>query len=192
MAHTPTQAKKIAAQIMDQLGQRISYASNAHYMDTAFLVPESFLAGLIGVEAGRDRNGKIVETSTRYEPHVYRKLRDVKDGRLNSYSNIRRAQIQDAGEAALKALATSYGVTQIMGWWALHLDTTVAEIRDPETHLGYAIKLLEKNAGKYIKTGNYAAALRIWNTGKPNGKTHDPSYVANALAVKTAYEVLGS
>lgn len=70
-------------------------------------------------------------------------------------------------------------------------DVTIADLRDPEQHLDYAVQLLEMNAGQYIKQGDWDSVMRIWNTGRPNGKTHDPDYVFNAGSVMDAYEELG-
>lgn len=184
MKYSAAQARKIAQQIRSRFGDKIDSAC----ADT--IVPQSLVGGLVGVEAGKDKKGQISETATRFESHVFTKLKRVRDRQLTSYSNIRYSRLKDAPDAALKALATSYGLTQIMGYWAIHLNTTVAELRHPETHLGYAVKLLLLNAEKYIASRNYGAVFRIWNSGSPTGRTHDPDYVHNASAVMDAYQEL--
>jgi hypothetical protein len=183
---TTVNSQVTAANIKSQLGGRI----NAAVVSTPQrLVPAAFLAGLISVE-----NGKLDSRALRYEPHVLEKLRQVRDSvLLRSYNGIRRAQIASASDDALKALATSYSFTQIMGWHVLVAplaEHSVAELRDPDKHLFFAVQLLEWDAGAYLKAKDYASVLRIWNTGRPNGKTFDSNYIANALAVMEAYRKL--
>lgn len=85
-----------------------------------------------------------------------------------------------------------------MGWWSIRLSQllgqpiSVADIRDPQQHLHLAVKLLNRTALRYLKSREYGAVLRIWNTGSPNGRTHDPEYVVNALAVDQEYRKLQS
>lgn len=114
MKYKKETAQKLAAQIRQRFGLKIARA----VADTT--VPQKFVAGLISVEAGK-KNGQITETATRLEDHVLAKLKQVRDGSLLQYNKIRRAQLKDATDEALEALAKSYGLTQIMGYWSLHL-----------------------------------------------------------------------
>jgi hypothetical protein len=109
--------------------------------------------------------------------------------------------IADASDAALRALSTSYHLTQIMGWWVLagklkgfwptdRLDASIAQLRDPEYHLEYAMILFERSAGSYIKQGRFREVCHIWNTGSATRPTYHPHYADNILMVKAAYEDL--
>lgn len=69
-------------------------------------------------------------------------------------------------------------------------EVTIADLRDPDQHLDYAVQLLLMNAEPYIEREDWPSVLRIWNTGRPAGKTHDPDYVHNAGAVMDAYAEL--
>ncbi|HUF02811.1 MAG TPA: hypothetical protein VMM38_01405 [Aridibacter sp.] len=187
MAYTDQQAARLAKQIFERFGRRIAAACG----DT--VVEESFLAGFIGVEAGKDRAGNIVEDATRFEPHVYAKLRALRDGLRSSYQRIKREQIQDASDAALRNLARSWGITQIMGWHMVNnLKATVADLRDPEKHLHFTVQLLRIVGGQFLVRRDYGSVLRIWNTGSANGKTYHADYVTNALKVKRHYEHIQS
>lgn len=115
MKYSSSQARKLAHQIRDRFGAKIAKATEGTP------VPPKFVAGLIAVEAGKDRNGQIKESATRFEPHVYEKLKQVRDGKLLQYNKIRRVKLADATDGALKALATSYSLTQIMGYWIYSL-----------------------------------------------------------------------
>src|SRR4051812_24414209 len=106
--YTKAQAAAKARQGHDRFGQRIADAC------AGSAVPADFLAGFIGVEAGVDRRGQIREDATRFEPGVFRHLELVRDGLVSSWSKITTADIANCTDGALKALATSYGLTQIM------------------------------------------------------------------------------
>ncbi len=183
--YTEEQALRKAKQIFERFGSRI------HLACPNSIVPEDFLGGFIGVEAGIDHNGLIKESATRFEPGVYHHLLAVRDGLLSSYNKIHRGDIAGLSDDAIHNLATSWGVTQIMGWHLIHnLKGKIADLRDPEKHLFYAVELLVLTAGPHLKTRNFGNVLRIWNSGSANGKTFDPHYVENALAVKAEYAKL--
>lgn len=183
---TDSQAKKLAKQIFDRFDRRIVEATAGSD------VPPRFVAGLIGNEAGKDKQGNISETATRFEKHVYASLVAVRDGRKSVYSGIKRADIKDASDAALKALATSYGVTQIMGWHCIkNLRCTIADLRNPEKHLFYTVRLLELNGfPKNPTKSEMDGEMRQWNTGRETGKTYHENYVPNAIQVRAAYAEL--
>jgi hypothetical protein len=183
---TASQAKRKAEQIVQRFGSKIRAACAGTSVDPFFVV------GFIGVEAGIDRKGNIKESATRFEAGVFQDLKDLRDtgqcvvaGKIRKeYSGVKRSQIQDASDTALRALATSYGLAQIMGWHCINdLHCTIAELRDPERHLFYTVKLLQLVGGQWLEKKSYPAVLRIWNTGSANGKTYHEDYVANALLV---------
>ncbi len=175
------QALQLAKQIRAKAGARLARSC----ADT--IIPVAFLAGLISVE-----NARLIEQgrgSTRFEAHVFTALKALRDGARRSYNSITRLDVRDATDAALRALATSYGLTQIMGWSMVKmLKGGIADLRDPAKHLDLAVKRLIICGGRHLAQKDYASVLRIWNTGSPRGSTHDPDYVQNALAVMRAYE----
>lgn len=185
MKYSSATALSIAKKIKKQFQNRLQAIAEPY---------QTFLAGLIGVEAGKTKEG-FNESATRFEPHVYAALKKVKDGTRASYSGIERKDLKDASDDALKNLSKSWGATQIMGYHViknLPPGTTVEKLRDPQEHLKLARLLLGKVAGTYIEKGDFESAYRIWNTGSPTGKTHDPDYVSNAMAVGAAYKRLQS
>ncbi len=178
----------LATKIYHQLGGEIGRAC------AGTLVRSSFLAGLISVE-----NSQLNPQAFRFEKAVFEKLKRLRNPLVfwrKEWSGITQADIQGASDDALANLATSFGYTQIMGWWSIRLTTllgrpvSISDIRDPKQHLGIAVRLLDLTAHRYLKTLSYANVLRIWNTGSPTGRTHDPEYVANALAVDQEYRRL--
>lgn len=182
--YTEKQAEAKARQIWERFGSKIAEVC------AGTPVTEEFLGGFVGVEAGTS-HGVISETATRFEPGVFHHLQLVRDGLAKSWSHITTADLQGATDDALHNLATSYGLTQIMGWHMIHdLAGSIADLRDPDKHLGYAVQLLDVVADKYLRLRNWEAVLHIWNSGTPTGRTYDPDYVHNALAVKAAYAAI--
>jgi hypothetical protein len=187
MRYTEKQAEAKARQIFTRFGTLI------HAACSRSIVPRSFLAGFIGVEAGVDSNGQIIPEATRFEPHVYERLRAVRDGLIGSYNKITRADIAALSDDAIRNLATSWGITQIMGWHTVHnLDCTIADLRDPEKHLHYTVALILLTAERFVTRNDWPSVLRIWNTGSANGKTYHEDYVDNALLVKQCYEQIST
>lgn len=176
-------AARLALQIFKEFDKQIVEAT------TGTRIPPAFIAGLIANEAGKDKVGRIVRGATRFEPGVYRKLIAVREGALRSYSHIVRADIRYAPDAAIRALATSWEATQIMGYHVIKaLHCTIADLRNPDKHFFYTVKLLMLNGfPRGADSGEMAKEMRQWNTGSEWGKTYHANYVANAEAVRSAY-----
>lgn len=178
-------AKRLALQIFNEFDKQIVEATNG----TA--IPPKFIAGLIGNEAGKDKGGRIVRQATRFEPGVYKHLIAVRDGTQSHYGNIRRMHIRDASDAAIRALATSYEATQMMGYHCITLHCTLADLKNPDKHFFYTVKLLQLN-GYPVGADNAHMdnEMRQWNTGSERGKTYHEDYVPNARLVRDAYAEL--
>lgn len=160
-------------------------------------IPPAFLAALIAGESGGKNDAK------RFEPAVLHALWEVLLGRKAAYGSIGRADlvafvsglsdIPAVTPTALPAdtyqrldsLATSWGLTQIMGYHVLErtMDRSVDVLRNPNQGLLVANKLLTIFAVHFQLdvTKDFEQLLRCWNTGQPDGKTFDPAYVNNAL-----------
>lgn len=179
---TKTQAKKLAQQIFDKFDKRIIEAVNGTS------IPASFIAGLVANEAGKDRQGNIVEAATRFEPGVYSHLKHVAQTPGAKYNGVTHADLIDATDASLRALSTSYEATQMMGYWCIILHCTLADLKNPDKHFFYTVKLLELNGFPSRPTeAKMDAEMRQWNTGRETGKTYHENYVSNAQEIRTAY-----
>lgn len=180
--HTRAENRNLAQRIHIRLGPRITVACENS------LVPTAFLAGLISVE-----NASLDSNARRFEQGVFIRLQRVRDGRLGQFNGIRQPDIAGTSDAALRNLATSFGLTQILG---LHVIATfknritVDDLRDPEQHLGFAVEFVQIEAPSQLRNRAFDRVLRIHNTGRPNGITFDPNYVPNALGVMREYEIL--
>ncbi len=180
-------------------GQGITEAS-----DTTRL-PPAFLAALIAGESGGNNEAK------RFEPGVLHALWEVLLGRKAAYGSISRADLV-AYVSALEpnaparslatlpadafqrvdGLATSWGLTQIMGYHVLErpLGPMKLEVlKQPTLHLAFAVRLLMSFAAEFRLdlAKDFEQLFRCWNTGQPDGKTFDSDYVENGLARMTIY-----
>ena len=163
-------------------------------------VPPAFIAALIAGESGGKNDAK------RFEKSVLTALWEVLLGRKASFGSIGRADLvafvtgipgtpinaprslpPDSFQR-LDVLATSFGLTQIMGYHVLEqsighsVDTE--ELKNPNTHLAIAMRLLAQFANRFglDVMNDFEQLFRCWNTGQPDGRTFDPAYVGNALA----------
>lgn len=166
--------------------------------------PPALLAALIANESGGDPESK------RFEPAVLGSLWNVLMARKPAYGAIGRQDLLtylsaghvlsppltgDVGIYAMQsldALATSWGLTQIMGYHAFDLSLAIAMLQTAEGNLRGALKLLTQFATRFSLEYDADAAdiFRCWNTGVPDGKTYDPQYVPNGLQRVKLYEEL--
>jgi hypothetical protein len=159
-------------------------------------VPAAFLAALIANESGGNVNAK------RFEHTVLAALWEVLLGRKAAYGSIARASL--VGYVAgvpiptinvpanlpanafqrVDALATSWGLTQIMGYHALEFGVTIDALISPEDSLPVATKMLSGFARSFNLdvTKDFEELLRCWNGGHPTAQTFDPNYVPKGLA----------
>jgi hypothetical protein len=162
-------------------------------------VPASFLAALIANESGGNPDAK------RFESHVLASLWEVLLGRRAAYGSIARARLvgyvagvslpatnvpaslpADAFQR-VDALATSWSLTQIMGYHALEpqiATSGMASLKDPAGNLICSTRMLGGFAHSFQLdvTKDFEQMLRCWNGGHPTAQTFDPQYVPNGLA----------
>lgn len=169
------------------------------------IVPEQFLAALIANETGGD------SSAVRFERAVFSELAEVILGKRKAYSPpgiqhpLVRTELVNYVEPAgtsdftdclerLAELATSRGLTQIMGWHAVEMARPMpGTILVPFYFLQFTVELLGYFANRYTldQSRNFPELFRCWNTGKPDGKTFDPHYVSNGLNRMELYAGLG-
>lgn len=159
-------------------------------------LPAGFLAALVANESGGHNDAR------RFEPKVLGSLWEVLLGRKTAYGSIGRAVLVNYfaavrnGQLAVTpnslppdafervdALASSWGLTQIMGYHVLGTSHDVDDLKLPETHLPFAVKMLHGFAEefKFDPATDFEKLFRCWNTGRPDGQTFDPNYVSNGL-----------
>lgn len=196
--------------IKDQWGATITEA--CRYSS----VPPEFLAALIANESAG------ISDATRFEPRVYRYLRAVVKGERRRFGEIFHRDIDaevaemakspeyhcaklderfvrvyggrllDFEDAALRDLATSFGLTQVMGYHMISRPGTPRALLEPIVNLKISLGLLAEFAEHYglNLTLEFPELLRCFNTGGPYGTTFDPKYVENGLGRMQIYREL--
>jgi len=165
-------------------------------------IPESFLAALIANESGGNTQ------ASRVEPAVLLALAEVAIGRKANYGAIGRQDLLEWCEPkgassrafadsllALVNLATSWGLTQIMGYKALAEHFALSELMDLNRQLSHAVYDMADFCRRFAINNlpeqvAIEQLLRCWNTGRPDGKTFDPAYVPNGILRMRLYEEL--
>jgi hypothetical protein len=86
-------------------------------------------------------------------------------------------------DEAVRELASSWGLTQIMGYHLVGRSGTVRDLLEPGFHFRLALELLAQFAERYQLDlrREFAEMFRCWNTGQPYGETFDPHYVEKGL-----------
>ena len=155
-------------------------------------VPQEFLAALIANESGGNSEAQ------RFERGVFRKLCAVRAGDLREYGGITHAFLASTEDTSLRDWATSWGLTQIMGYHVARRPGGVEILKVPASHLKFALGLL----GEFVEhlqlnpKAEFEEMFRCWNSGAPyddaktariEGKTFDPKYVARGLARMKIY-----
>lgn len=168
------------------------------------IAPE-FVAALIANESGGNSN------AVRFEKNVFASLAEVILGKLHAFAPtgvqhpLGRVELLDYVEPTgisdfadclerLAELATSRGLTQIMGWHAVEMSREMPGPQlTPTFYLHWTGELLVYFANHYALdlTRDFEKLFRCWNTGKPDGVTFDPHYVENGLRRIDLYRGLG-
>ena len=146
----------------------------------------SYLMALLMLEC----SGKK-PAGARFEPHVYKGLQQVRDGKRRSYENVTPAHLADASDDALRNLATSWGPFQLMGYKCILLDVNIRDIRGPNG-VEYGADWINQTYGNSLRAGRFKDCFHMHNTGSPYPKTglprtHDPQYVPRGLAMMNQF-----
>ena len=170
-------------------------------------VPPSFLGALIANESGGNRLAK------RFEKAVLIDLWNVLLGRAPAYGSIGALDLKHyvagtlmSGDSRfssttlppdafnrLDSLATSWGLTQIMGYEVFDFASvllSVDKLQTIEGSLQVSILMLARFAQRFsFDLATDAKDLfDCWNTGRPHAQTFDPAYIPNGLARMKLYQ----
>ena len=123
----------------------------------------------------------------RFEPHVFNRLKQVRDGKRTNYENVTAAHLADASDDALRNLATSWGPFQLMGYKCILLDVNIRDIRGPNgmehgadwINQTYGQRDATRPLPRLLPHAQHGPALS--RTGLP--KTHDPQYVPRGMSM---------
>ena len=157
-----------------------NYGAEIDRLADQFDLSPEYLKALIILECSG-----LKKIKPRFERHIYKRLVNVRAGKLDRFENIKPSDLRDATDDALRNMAHSWGPFQIMGYKCIWLDIKLADLRG-EQGLYWAVKWIDLTYGDYIRKGKYKDAFHIHNTGRPypdSGppKTYDSKYVPNGL-----------
>ena len=172
-------------------------------------VSPAFLAGLVANESGGNQNAK------RFEKAVLADLWEVLQGRAANYGSITRDSIVtylttppasdptppvggylryfiSATVQQLDGLATSWGLTQIMGYEAIPFATRAEVLYAPDKSFSLTMRMLAQFALHWNLdlSIDFSEMFSCWNTGRPHAATADPQYVPNGLLRMEIYQGL--
>lgn len=151
-------------------------------------IKPAFLAALTANESAGN------PAASRYEPRVLGELAEVFVGRKANYGTITTAELAGISVDYMIALATSWGLVQIMGYEVIPFKTVngVQDLKSPVTELPIACRMLADFGTRFsLDLGsNYSELFACWNTGRPHAPTADPAYIPNGLKRMELYAAL--
>lgn len=159
---------------------RFNYSSEVKDVAEEYDLPEEYLLALIVLEtSGSKPAGK------RYEPGVYRRLVQLKNGERSRYESVRKHHLDNASEEAVRNLATSWGPFQLMGYKCIAMDIHVKDLRGGDA-VENGVKWIAEEYGHLLRKKRFKDAFHYHNTGRlfpkvGKPKTHDPQYVNKGL-----------
>jgi hypothetical protein len=158
-----------------------NYKKEVDSLAEIFKLPPDYLMALIMLESSGRKKVPV-----RFESKIYHQLKQLKDGKIDKFENLKQSDLKGVKDKTLKALASSYGPFQIMGYKKYVLNITLDELKG-KNNMYYAVKWIDLTYGDLVRDGEYKDAFHIHNAGKkypPIGKpiTHDPDYVKNGLS----------
>jgi len=150
-------------------------------------LPKAYIKALIMLETG----GKVPVT-TRFEEHVYNKLKQVKTGKKKQYESITTAMLRHTSDESLRNMATSWGPFQIMGYKCVQLRIKLHNLRGNDA-VYWGMKWISDDYGELLREGRFKDAFHLHNTGKlypltGESLTYDPSYVSHGLKYMTFFK----
>ena len=160
------------------------------YIKSVLTIDHAFLAALVANESAGDKD------ASRKEPHVLMRLTETALGERESYNGVTGGMIWPIPETTtsptshaltvvkrLSEGATSWGFTQIMGYHMLRWDMDILDLLDRLIHFSFTARLMKEFVDRFkLDPGkDFEQMARCWNTGRPDGRTHDDNYVPNIL-----------
>ncbi|WP_306642209.1 hypothetical protein [Sanyastnella coralliicola] len=158
-----------------------NYSESIRESAEEYDVSYEYLMALCVLECG----GRM-PAGKRYEPGVYRRLKQVKEGKRSNYEQVKQRHLEFASDEAVRNLSTSWGPFQLMGYKCIGMDVTVSDIRGDDA-VEFGVQWIEDEYGHLLRAGRYKDAFHYHNTGRVypsvgGPRTHDPKYVSKGLS----------
>jgi hypothetical protein len=190
----------------------VSPAAAFQSLTPASHIPAEFLAALIAIESDGEaaprrrfepavyakllavRNGdrtaygavtrEALQHKTVEGLHLVTKTSECHAGAITTgFIATHADELSNSAAAMLMDLASSWGLTQIMGYHLCGRAGVPACLEDPELNLAFALAMLAEFTHRYRLdlSKDLAELFTCWNTGGPWGKTYDPDYAVKGL-----------
>jgi hypothetical protein len=175
----PENPKPVGVSTLDWCEQ--NYGEQINEISAEMDLPYEYLMALAVLECSGEK-----PSGQRFERHVFNELMKVKEGRRKKYEMATREKLESLSEEEIRALATSWGPFQLMGYKVFELDISIEDLDNDEDACYQGARWIKKQYGRYLNKKKWKDAFHIHNTGKRfplSGKpqTHDPYYVADGL-----------
>ncbi|MFN6380342.1 MAG: hypothetical protein ACK4WD_13770 [Flavobacteriales bacterium] len=166
----------------------LNYSDEMKKLSKKHDVPYEYLMALVILECGGDK-----PAGHRYEPSIMKRLKRVKDGKVDRLENIYQHHLQNCDDGCLENLATSWGPFQLMGYKAIPLGVSVTDLRHEDDAAEVGVEWIAQEYGHFLKKKKYKDAFHYHNTGQRfplsgRPKTHSPYYVSDGLKYMKIFE----
>ncbi len=150
-------------------------------------LPYPYLMALAVLECSGEK-----PAGQRFERHVFNELMKVKQGKRKKYEMATREKLEDMDEEEIRALATSWGPFQLMGYKVFEMGISIEDLSNDDDACYHGARWIKKQYGRYLKKQKWKDAFHIHNTGKRfplsvRPKTHDPYYVSDGVRYMKFY-----
>ncbi|MFM7235096.1 MAG: hypothetical protein ACKOZM_10970 [Flavobacteriales bacterium] len=144
-------------------------------------LPYEYLMALAVLECSGEK-----PAGQRFEPHVFKELMKVKNGKRRKYEMVKQSDLVSMDDDEIRALATSWGPFQLMGYKVFEIDISIEDLSNDEDACYHGARWIKKQYGSYLQQAKWKDAFHIHNTGKRfplsgRPKTHSPYYVSDGL-----------
>lgn len=158
-----------------------NYGELMHEIATEMELPYEYLMSLAVLECSGEK-----PSGQRFEPHVFKELMKVKEGKRRKYERVTQASLESMDEEEIRALATSWGPFQLMGYKVFELGISIEDLANDDDACFHGARWIKMQYGGYLQKSKWKDAFHIHNTGKRfplsgKPKTHDPYYVSDGL-----------
>jgi len=166
-----------------------NYKKIVDSLSEVFELPPDYLLAVIMLES----SGKK-KVAVRYEASIYKKLKLLQNGKIDKFENLRKSDLKGVKDKTLKALASSYGPFQIMGYKKYILKIPLDSLKG-KNNVYYAVKWIDLSYGEMLRNEEFKDAFHFHNTGKRypvigEPQTHDPEYVENGLSYQKYFKTI--
>jgi len=168
-----------------------NYKKSVDSLAGIYKLPSDYLMALIMLESSGRKKVPV-----RFEKGIYDQLKQLQEGKIEKFENLGKSDLKGVKDKTLRALASSYGPFQIMGYKKYILKISLDDLKGNK-NMDYAIKWIDFSYGEMLRSNEFRDAFHFHNVGKRyplEGPplTHDPNYVENGLNFQKYFKNLAN